>query len=62
VNVYTVRGFLTRNIYKLLLRPVIFLWPAEIAHNKLKEFGLKIAKKRLGRALLKSLFIMSTTY
>jgi dihydroorotate dehydrogenase len=56
MNVYAIRGFLTRNIYKLLLRPVIFLWPAETAHNKLKEFGLKIAKKRLGRMLLKSLF------
>ena len=56
MNIYAVRGFLTRNIYKLLLRPLIFLWPAEVAHNKLKEFGLKIAQNRRGKMLLKSLF------
>jgi dihydroorotate dehydrogenase len=39
-----------------ILRPIIFLWPAETAHAKLKSFGLYISSFSIGRSLLKYLF------
>ena len=56
MNVYAIRGFFTRNIYRFLLRPLIFLWPAEVAHNKLKSFGRFTAGNSCGNNLLKFLF------
>jgi dihydroorotate dehydrogenase len=55
VDLYGIRGFITKNIYRII-RPVIFLWPAEIAHSKLKTFGLYASRNILGNKILKLLF------
>lgn len=59
MSVYALRGFLTRLIYKAIIRPLIFLWPAEKAHNKLKSFGLILSESPTGQQLLKYLFYYS---
>lgn len=53
---YGLRGLLNGWLYRGVIRPLIFLWPPEIAHNKLKAFGLAIGASRLGRWLLRKLF------
>ena len=55
MGLYEARGFVTRNIYRMI-RPLIFLWPAEVAHNKLKTFGLYTTGNTLGKKTLKLLF------
>ena len=49
------REFITRFIYKKLLRPLIFLWSGEVAHNKLKAFGLFVGGTKIGRLFLRAL-------
>lgn len=51
-----IRGSITKFIYKRLLRPVIFLWSGEVAHNKLKTFGLWMGSNFIGRFVLTVLF------
>jgi dihydroorotate dehydrogenase len=53
---FSLRGFITYSIYRFILRPVIFLWLPEIAHNKLKYFGKALSSNQLGRSLLNILF------
>ncbi|RUM83709.1 MAG: quinone-dependent dihydroorotate dehydrogenase [Candidatus Thioglobus sp.] len=54
--VYALRGQINYFFYRWIARPLIFLWEAETAHNKLKKFGLLFSSKFLGRRLLKALF------
>ena len=54
--VYVLRGRINYLFYRWIARPLIFLWEAETAHNKLKQFGLLFASNVLGRRLLKALF------
>ena len=54
--VYALRGQINYLFYRWIARPLIFLWEAETAHNKLKQFGLLFASNVLGRRLLKALF------
>ena len=54
--IYALRGQINYLFYRWIMRPLIFLWEAEKAHNKLKQFGLLLASSALGRRLLKVLF------
>jgi len=54
--VYALRGQINYLFYRWIARPLIFLWEAETAHNKLKQLGLLFASNVLGRRLLKALF------
>lgn len=54
--IYALRGQINRFFYRWIVRPLVFLWEAEEAHNKLKYFGLLLASNTLGRYLLKTLF------
>ena len=54
--IYQLRGLINTLFYRWVVRPLVFLWEAEKAHNKLKQFGLIFASNRLGRGLLKILF------
>ena len=54
--IYTMRGQINYWFYRWIVRPLIFLWEAEKAHNKLKQFGLLLSSNALGRGLLKLLF------
>lgn len=54
--IYQLRGLITTFFYRWVIRPLVFLWEAEKAHNKLKQFGLIFASNRFGRRLLKILF------
>jgi len=53
---FSLRGFITYSIYRFILRPVIFLWLPEIAHNKLKYFGKLMSSNTIGRSTLNFLF------
>ena len=59
--VYVLRGQIIYLFYRWIVRPLIFLWEAEEAHNKLKQFGLFFASNILGRRLLKALFYYQHT-
>lgn len=54
--IYATRGQINYLFYRWIVRPLIFLWEAEKAHNKLKQFGLLLSSNALGRAFLKVLF------
>lgn len=54
--ILSIRGFITRNSYRFILKPLIFLWPPEIAHNKLKAFGKLMSVNAFGRAVLRTMF------
>jgi dihydroorotate dehydrogenase len=54
--IYTIRGTVNYLIYRWMVRPLVFLWEAEKAHNKLRAFGLLFASNFFGRWLLKLLF------
>ncbi len=54
--VYSLRAWINFITYRFVIRPLIFLWEAEHAHNQLKKFGLILSSNALGRLLLKSLF------
>jgi len=54
--IYSIRAWVNYLTYRLIIRPLIFLWEAEHAHNQLKKFGLVLSKHAVGRFLLKSLF------
>ncbi len=54
--VLSIRGFINRNLYRFIIKPLIFLWPPEIAHNKLKTFGKAMSSNVLGRSILRILF------
>jgi len=54
--IYTIRGTVNYLIYRWMVRPLVFLWEAEKAHNKLRAFGLLFASNFFGRWLLKFLF------
>ena len=54
--IYATRGQINYLFYRWIVRPLIFLWDAEKAHNKLKQFGLLLSSNALGRAFLKVLF------
>ena len=53
---YDLKGFLNYFVYRWVLRPLIFLWPPEVAHNKLKAFGLWMGSSGFGRWVLRKLF------
>ena len=55
-TVYDLKGLFNYFIYRWMIRPLIFLWPPEIAHNKLKAFGLWMGSGAFGRWLLRKLF------
>ncbi len=55
-SVYALRGKINYLFYRWIVRPLIFLWPGEEAHNKLKIFGLLFSSSVFGRRLLKALF------
>ena len=59
--VYVLRGQINYLFYRWIARPLIFLWEAETAHNKLKQFGLLFASNVVGRRLLKVLFYYQHT-
>ncbi len=52
----SLRGFINHNLYRFILKPLIFLWPPEIAHNKLKAFGKFMSANSFGRSILRTLF------
>lgn len=52
----SIRGFLNRNVYRFIVKPLIFLWPPEIAHNKLKAFGKFLSSNAFGRKVLSFFF------
>lgn len=54
--IYQLRGLINHLLYRWIVRPLVFLWTAEKAHNKLKQFGLFFASNILGRGFLKILF------
>ncbi|BBP42335.1 quinone-dependent dihydroorotate dehydrogenase [Thiosulfativibrio zosterae] len=53
---YDLKGLLNYFVYRWVLRPLIFLWPPEVAHNKLKAFGLWMGSGGFGRWVLRKLF------
>jgi dihydroorotate dehydrogenase len=53
--VYVLRGQINYWFYRAI-RPLIFLWSGEEAHNKLKKVGLLLASNSLGRSILRVLF------
>ena len=57
--IYIIRAKVNYLIYRFVIRPLIFLWEAEHAHNQLKKFGLLLSNNVLGRRLLKALFYFS---
>jgi len=59
--VYALRGKINYLFYRWIMRPLIFLWEAEEAHNKLKQFGLLFSSSVFGRRLLKALFYYQHT-
>jgi dihydroorotate dehydrogenase len=52
----SVRALINSVTYRFILKPVIFLWKPEIAHNKLKAFGKIMSANSFGRSVLKFLF------
>jgi len=52
----SIRALINSLTYRFILKPIIFLWSPEIAHNKLKAFGKIMSANRLGRAILHFLF------
>lgn len=52
----SLRGFVNHAVYRFILKPLIFLWAPEVAHNKLKAFGKFMSANALGRAVLSTLF------
>ncbi|MDC9715205.1 MAG: quinone-dependent dihydroorotate dehydrogenase [Gammaproteobacteria bacterium] len=54
--IYALRSLINNLLYRWIVRPIIFLWEAEKAHNKLKQFGLLFASNKFGRGVLKALF------
>ena len=59
--VYVLRSQINYLFYRWIARPLIFLWEAEEAHNKIKKFGLLLTSNILGRSLLKALFYYQHT-
>ncbi len=54
--IYTLRGLVNYLFYRWIVRPIIFLWEAEEAHNKLKQFGLLFTSNPMGKRILSALF------
>ena len=54
--VYALRGRINYLFYRWIMRPLIFLWEAEEAHNKLKKFGLLFTSNPIGKLVLSALF------
>ncbi len=54
--ILSLRGFINHTFYRFIIKPLIFLWPPEIAHNKLKAFGKFMSATALGRSFLHLLF------
>ena len=54
--ILALRGFITSTTYRFIIKPLIFLWAPEIAHNKLKAFGKFMSSNSLGRSILSTLF------
>ncbi len=50
------RAFINGLVYRFVLKPLIFLWAPEVAHNKLKIFGKALSSNALGRSFLKLMF------
>jgi dihydroorotate dehydrogenase len=59
--VYALRGRINYLFYRWIIRPLIFLWEAEEAHNKLKRFGLLFSSSVFGRLILRVLFYYQHT-
>lgn len=54
--ILSIRALINSLTYRFILKPVIFLWPPEIAHNKLKAFGKMMSANKAGRTILHFLF------
>ncbi|MDG2395413.1 quinone-dependent dihydroorotate dehydrogenase [Candidatus Thioglobus sp.] len=54
--IYSIRASINYLVYRIIIRPLIFLWEAEYAHNQLKRFGSIVSSSVFGRFVLKSLF------
>lgn len=54
--IYSIRASINYSVYRIIIRPLIFLWEAEYAHNQLKKFGSIVSSSEFGRFVLKSLF------
>jgi dihydroorotate dehydrogenase len=54
--IYFIRAKLNYLIYQIIIRPLVFLWEAETAHNQLKKMGLGVGKFSIGRFVIKVLF------
>jgi len=54
--IYSLRGLVNYFFYRWIVRPIIFLWEAEEAHNKLKQFGLLFTANPIGKRILSALF------
>lgn len=52
----SIRAFINSLTYRFILKPIIFLWKPEIAHNKLKTFGKLMSVNAFGRGVLHFLF------
>ncbi len=57
----SIKALFNSLVYKFILKPVIFLWRPEIAHNKLKVFGKMMSANVLGRSILRFLFYYKHT-
>jgi dihydroorotate dehydrogenase len=54
--IYSIRGSINHLLYRWVIRPLVFLWEAEKAHDKFRAFGLLFVSTVLGRFILKGLF------
>ena len=54
--IYSIRGSINHLLYRWVIRPPVFLWEAEKAHDKFRAFGLLFVSTVLGRFILKGLF------
>ena len=53
---FSLRAMLNGFVYRFILKPLIFLWAPEIAHNKSKSFGKIMSSNPFGRSVLRLLF------
>ena len=49
--ILSIRALINSLTYRFILKPVIFLWSPEIAHNKLKAFGKMMSANKAGRTI-----------
>ncbi len=54
--IFSLRALITSLTYRFILKPLIFLWAPEIAHNKLKTFGKIMSATPFGRLILRTMF------